>query len=313
MGERNGSRILRPRSAASKSRVTSYQSPLTHYNVHSLSHERNHVHLCSRPQARPRPLGPGDVRHHRHPAHRPHARLRRLRQRQPGASRHLHPHRHGCDGVHRHQLRTHGARLSQRGLGLHLRRPRDPSRPRLRHRLEHDHGLHDQPAHLHHLVRQGHARLLSRSLAALVVHRLRAAVHAAQPARSGDLRAHQPSPVRRNGRRDRRLLWRHHPLFDVERPAHRGVLPATVLQSAGVYSEGLAARNVARGAHLHRLRRHLHPLRRSPQSQAQHPAGDGAGLRHHRHSRRRPRSTPRNCCAPDTASPRPKPSAPSPT
>ena len=45
------------------------------------------------------------------------------------------------------------------------------------------------------------------------------------------------------------------------------------------------SRNLARGAHLHRLRRHLHALGRSAQSQAQHPAGDRAGVRDHRHSR----------------------------
>ena len=44
------------------------------------------------------------------------------------------------------------ARLSERRLGLRLRWTGNQSRARLRHRVEHGHGLHAQPHDLHRLV-----------------------------------------------------------------------------------------------------------------------------------------------------------------
>ena len=62
----------------------------------------------------------------------------------------------------------------------------------LRHRLEHGDGLHDQPDHLHHLVRQGGGQHRARkSRYAGVGRLLRAAVHGAEPARHPGHGAHQ--------------------------------------------------------------------------------------------------------------------------
>ncbi len=102
--------------------------------------------------------------------------------------------RHDRHGVHRHELRTHGAGLSQRGFGLHLCGPRDSSLAGLRHRLEHDHGLHAQSLDLHHLVLQGDGRsadwdAISDSVSRpAVAGDFCAAVYRAEPARASRLR-----------------------------------------------------------------------------------------------------------------------------
>ena len=57
----------------------------------------------------------------------------------------------------------HGPRLSQRRLGLHLRRPGIETRAWLRHRLGHGHGLPSQPAHLHHHLQPAHRKTFFRS------------------------------------------------------------------------------------------------------------------------------------------------------
>ena len=297
--------------------VLSSNGRLNHHCYYSdegdyTQHVHHGDHHRSQPEARARSMGPGDVRHHRDPAHRAHARLRRLRQRQQRTRRHLHPHRHGRHGLHRHQLRTHGARLSQRRLGLHLCRPRDPSRARLRHRLEHDHGLHDQPAHLHHLVRQGHGRSSSPKFRRACWFVAFAVLFtAAEPARRRNLRAHQPGAVRGHGRGDRRVLRRHHALPLSIGPAYRGVLPQPFYNPQAFSPARDIAWNVTRRAHLHRLRRHLHALRRSAQPASATFCWQRCWSASSPACSRRPKSTRRNCCVPDTDSPKPKPSAPS--
>ena len=145
----------------------------------------------SRPPPHPPPARPGLLRHRPHPAHRPHAHLWR---HQPGGARprrHHHPHRHVRHAAHRHQLRPHGPRLPQRRLRLHLRGPRDPLRPRLRHRLEHGHGLHAQSHHLHHLVQQGGRQYRARNPLRPLGRLLRPPLHRSQPARHPRQRPHQ--------------------------------------------------------------------------------------------------------------------------
>ena len=69
-----------------------------------------------------RALGSRVLRDRPDPAHRAHAALRRRQPGGPRPRRHHDPDRHVRDAVHGDQLRAHGARLPERGLGLHLRR-----------------------------------------------------------------------------------------------------------------------------------------------------------------------------------------------
>ena len=64
--------------------------------------------------------------------------------------------------------------------------------------------------------------------------------------------------------------------------------PATFTHRRG------AGRHFHRGAHLYRLRRHLHAVGGGRESAPQHPAGHGADLRGDRHSLRRRKFTRRN-------------------
>ena len=108
---------------------------------------------------------------------------------------------------------------------------------RLRHRLEHDDGLHAQSADLHHLVRQGNggsaerdalSDSLSRPGLAVV---LCLAVYRAQPARRENFRAHQPDALRHHGRGHPGVLLVHDSLHFSSAAISGVVFPASVLQS----------------------------------------------------------------------------------
>ncbi len=122
-------------------------------------------------------LGPDPLRRNRHSTSGADVSVRRAQRPRPRPRRHHHSHRHGGDAVHRHQLWTHGARLSQRRFRFHLRWPGNQSRPGLRHRLEHGDGLHAQSDDLHHLVQPAGARLCSRRSLCRLGRLLRRCIH----------------------------------------------------------------------------------------------------------------------------------------
>ena len=233
-----------------------------------------------RPRPRPRPLVAGHLRDRPRPAHGADVALWGGERQGGRARRHHPPDRHGGHALHCHQLRPDGGRLPERGLGLRLRGAHDPPGARVRDGLEHALRLRDEPDHLRDLVQQGGRQLPAPPLPG-VGDLLRAPLHVPQPAGRQDERPHERPHRGRPGVRDRPLPLLRLPL-PVRGTARRGRPRPAVLRPRDLLLGQGVDRHQPGGAHLHRLRRHLHPLRRGEEPAAQHPARDRPRLPLHR-------------------------------
>ena len=220
-----------------------------------------------------------------------------------GPRRHHDPDRHVRHAAHGDQLRAHGARLPERGLGLHLRGP--GAAPGLGYvtgwSMVMDYVLNPiictiwcSKAAMNFLPEVPYAVwavIFAALFTALNLRGVKASARTNESARGGDVRRRRAVPAAPRSA----TCWT--PPLDGRRPH------APVLRSGDVLLAGRAHRRLDRGADLHRLRRHLDAVRGGREPAPQHPARDGAHLP--RAASWRPsRSTPRSSCgAPGTASP----------
>src|SRR6266700_2180192 len=119
--------------------------------------QRNHDEFRAAPAANAHAPGPDSVRRHRDSTGGADVRLRRAERTGKRPRGDSDPDRNGGDAVYGHQLRTNGARVSERGFCIHVRCAGDSSSGGICHRLEHGHGLHAQSVDLHGLVRAASA------------------------------------------------------------------------------------------------------------------------------------------------------------
>ena len=222
------------------------------------------------PEAHPQPVAPDHHRPRHRPADRADGHLRRHQQQGRRPRRHRHPGCHGGDAPDGHQLRPHGARVPQRRLRLHLRRPGDPSRARLRHGLEHGDGLHPEPADLHGDLRQARRERSVRPRTPLlrVGGLLRPALHDPQPARRQNLGADRRMALRGNDGGRPGVPGGGDPLRLGAAGAGRPVLHPAVLRQGDVQHGQPVPRDVGRRADLHRLRCASRRSRRKPRTRS---------------------------------------------
>ena len=206
---------------------------------------------CSAPAALAHALGPDSLRRHRDSAGRADVGVRGAQRPRTRARGYDDPDRDGGDAVHRHQLWPHGARLSQRRLGLHLRRPGNQSRSWLRDRLEHGDGLHTQSDYLHHLVQPAGACICSRRAVLGVGCLFCAGVHAPEHSGSENLGSGEFGAGSGDGRGDCNFLCGRGALHLRASARQRRLLYPSLLRSDAVEHEGRARWNIDRGAHLH--------------------------------------------------------------
>jgi hypothetical protein len=117
--------------------------------------------ICSEVAPRTHAARSDLLRHRLHPAYSAHAAVRRGSGRSARARRHHHSDRVGGNAIHRGKLRADGARLSERGLFLHLHRRRVRTCSRIRHRLEHSARLLAEPVDLCDLVQLRLGKLIA--------------------------------------------------------------------------------------------------------------------------------------------------------
>ena len=182
-------------------------------------------------------LGSCSLRDYRHTTNRAHARLWGVQQCGTRPRSYLHLDRHGCNGLHCHELRPHGPRLSQCRFRIHLCRPRIAPGARLCNGLEYDHGLHTQSLDQHNLGSQSYVRSFKRypisdslsrlALASIFCH----IVYSAQSPRYQIVCSPQSTIVRDHGCGPHSLFLVCNPLYFPFEPISRVIFLASIFQT----------------------------------------------------------------------------------
>ena len=200
---------------------------------------------------------PDPLRHHHHSADRADEHLRRGQQCRSGTCGHDHPDRDGGDALYRRELWPDGARLSQRGISLHLRGQGDSSTRRLCSGLVHADGLHAEPHHLCSVVQRGGTEYPAADSLCGLGRGLCSCIHRPQSAWGASVKPGERAAGSWHERCRGDLRCGCDPLHCHDGAACGRTVAAAVLRSCHLHARPLVSWRIDRGADLYRFRRHL--------------------------------------------------------